>query len=749
MTSVPPKMGTAPGCAALTSSASRQLSGRKNSTFPYLLRVLLDQIDESEAFLAHPDEPFVRDVQLGQDDEGQQGERHEGVVEPAAGSRERLADRPGALRYFLVGLGGQESGDGEGQQGEILPGGYRHASPLFGDGAGGARHHLLGVAHHHQIVAVMGDGGGQSGGPVEAQAAHEARQVLPRLAVAFYHGDPGDIFLGVEPDKTFLHREFGISSFRLHVVLHDLYGAGAGRPVLFGRANVEGLFGDLASQLDSVECVVRVLEGGQLGHHASLLGHDLAGRDGERDVYVGQVSFEEDDVGAASGGDAADVPPHPEPLGGVEGSHLEGGYGADALLYGVAHHEVHVPLFDEGLGAAVVGDEQDVAGVQAQLGVGFYGGGDVVPGGAAPELGVHPLPETPHRVLGRGALVAAGDAARCVGGEAPVVGRPGEVPVGDLARAQSRIYLTVHLLVAEDHAGEVHHLSEGDHVLPPREGLGDLFGSDHRPGCLHLRRGGRHAGGHLHVSGQGCGTRFIDHEPQATQAEHVGDLVRVEEAAGGAQREDRPRELGDGDLAALDVAVAVEETRRYVASLRLDDPGLVPDRVARVGSHVRNSWALHGDAHVGQDLTRSNAHQRSAADDEGGGQISSGGRGQLPRHLVQRRPSELRHPKSFPREPLPTSPVAEQPEVVDESDAGNRVRQWLRPAGERLGGSPVCASPPFPSFRVTTARCSVLKFTVPPTLASSAWGLAGVQPSLSARTRWATAKAELAAGTPQ
>src|SRR5215211_4066717 len=89
------------------------------------------------------------------------------------------------------------------------------------------------------------------------------------------------------------------------------------------------------------------------------------------------------------------------------------------------------------------------------------------------------------------------------------------------------------------------------------------------------------------------------------------------------------------------------------------------------------------------------------------------------------------------------------PEVVDESDAGNRVRQWLRPAGERLGGSPVCASPPFPSFRVTTARCSVLKFTVPPTLASSAWGLAGVQPSLSARTRWATAKAELAAGTPQ
>src|SRR5215211_2131808 len=501
MTSVPPKMGTAPGCAALTSSASRQLSGRKNSTFPYLLRVLLDQIDESEAFLAHPDEPFVRDVQLGQDDEGQQGERHEGVVEPAAGSRERLADRFGTLRYFLVGLGGHESGDGESQQGEILPGGHCHASPLLGDGAGGARHHLLGVAHYHQVVTVMGDGGGQSGGPVEAQAAHEARQVLPRLAVAFYHGDPGDVFPGIEPDKTSLHRKFGISSFRLHVVLHDLYGASANRPVLTRRADVEGLFGDLALQLDGAQSVIRVLEGGQLGHHAPLLGDDPAGGDGERDVYIGQIPLEEDDVGAASGGDAAYVLPHPEPLRSIERSHLEGGDGADTLPYGVAHHEVHVLLLDEGLGAAVVGDEQDVAGVQAQLGVGLYGGGDVVPGGAAPELGVHALAQAPYSVLGRGALVAAGDAARRVGGEAPVVGGPGKVPVGYLARAQGGGDLTVHLLVAEDDAGEVHHLAQSDHVLPPREGLGDLFGSDYRPGRLHLRRGGGHAGGHLHVGG--------------------------------------------------------------------------------------------------------------------------------------------------------------------------------------------------------------------------------------------------------
>jgi hypothetical protein len=76
-----------------------------------------------------------------------------------------------------------------------------------------------------------------------------------------------------------------------------------------------------------------------------------------------------------------------------------------------------------------------VAGVQAHLRVRLYGRLDVVPGRAAPELRVHALTQTPHRVFRRRALVAARDAARGVGGEAPVVRGPGEVTVGDLAGA--------------------------------------------------------------------------------------------------------------------------------------------------------------------------------------------------------------------------------------------------------------------------------------------------------------------------
>src|SRR5215211_8257462 len=100
MTSVPPKMGRASGCAALISSASCQLPGRKNSnSVPPFFSALFDQVDKLEAALAHPHESLVRDAELGQHDEGQQRERHEGVVEPAAGPEERLAYRPGPRRH--------------------------------------------------------------------------------------------------------------------------------------------------------------------------------------------------------------------------------------------------------------------------------------------------------------------------------------------------------------------------------------------------------------------------------------------------------------------------------------------------------------------------------------------------------------------------------------------------------------------------------------------------------------------------
>lgn len=75
---------------------------------------MLEEVDEPIAALAHPDEPLVRDVQLGLHDERQERERHEGVVEPASRPDERLANSLRPLRDILLGLGGHETGDGQG-----------------------------------------------------------------------------------------------------------------------------------------------------------------------------------------------------------------------------------------------------------------------------------------------------------------------------------------------------------------------------------------------------------------------------------------------------------------------------------------------------------------------------------------------------------------------------------------------------------------------------------------------------------
>jgi hypothetical protein len=94
---------------------------------------LFDEVDEAEAALAHPDEPLVRDVELGVHDEGEQRERHEGVGEAATGPTERLADSLRPLCHLLVGLGGHEPGDGQGQQRELVPRGDGYSSPLIDD----------------------------------------------------------------------------------------------------------------------------------------------------------------------------------------------------------------------------------------------------------------------------------------------------------------------------------------------------------------------------------------------------------------------------------------------------------------------------------------------------------------------------------------------------------------------------------------------------------------------------------------
>jgi hypothetical protein len=129
-------------------------------------------------------------------------------------------------------------------------------------------------------VAVVGDGCGEGSRAFEAEADYEARQVLARLAVELYAADPGHVLFRIQAYQPVFDRQLHPLLFRLDVVLHDPDGPDSYPPVLGRRANLEGLLGDPVSQLDGAQGVVRVLEGGQLSYHASLFGHDLAGRYG-------------------------------------------------------------------------------------------------------------------------------------------------------------------------------------------------------------------------------------------------------------------------------------------------------------------------------------------------------------------------------------------------------------------------------------------------------------------------------------
>ncbi len=60
----------------------------------------------------------------------------------------------------------------------------------------------------------------------------------------------------------------------------------------------------------------------------------------------------------------------------------------------------------------------------------------------------------------------------------------------------------------------------------------------------------------------------------AVAAEHVGDLVRVGDHRGRAEREHEARELVEQQLGRLDVEVRVDEARHEEAPRRVD--GLAP-----------------------------------------------------------------------------------------------------------------------------------------------------------------------------
>ena len=104
-------------------------------------------------------------------------------------------------------------------------------------------------------------------------------------------------------------------------------------------------------------------------------------------------------------------------------------------------------------------------------------------------------------------------------------------------------------------------------------------------GCLQPGRRG-HAGGHLHEDVDGLAGRLVHHQAHAAQAENVGDLVRVDEHAGGAVRQHGADELGHRQHARFDVHVRVQQPGHQISPAGLDDLGVRADGVAGILANV-------------------------------------------------------------------------------------------------------------------------------------------------------------------
>ncbi|MNW51282.1 hypothetical protein D3C74_287650 [compost metagenome] len=302
----------------------------------------------------------------------------------------------------------------------------------------------------------------------------------------------------------------------------------------------------------------------------------------------------------------------------------------------MAHHKIHVPLIAQRFRTAVIGHEQHPARVQPMLRMCGDRLRHIMPGGAAAHLGIHAQTDALDHILGCNTLMIAGYAGGGVHRQSPVIRRPGEMPIHHPAGAQGRLNFPEHFTVSVDHTGEVHHFAQRDHILAPGVRLRYLFRSDGRAGCFKFRARRRHTGGDLHVGSQRCSAHLLQHQLNALQTEHVGNLMRVEEAARCPKRKHRPGKFGYGELRALNMAVSVQQSRSDVSSGCFDYPGAFADHVRDIFANIGDASALYRNGHPLQNFTRTDIDQLPPGNDQSGRQIATGGSHKL-RHTVRER----------------------------------------------------------------------------------------------------------------
>ena len=372
--------------------------------------------------------------------------------------------------------------------------------------------------------------------------------------------------------------------------------------------DIEVEFGQLNG---AAQALLKVFEAGARGrrgdrpHKGAVLGDKLARavhavRSGSERQVV-----EQQDVGALARGDGAAALRRAQ-VAMVEAEDVRGGERG----HGDGDHRVDAGLDRH---AAGVVDHADVEGVRGGAIVRGKAaatrergvpqdergeGGQVMAAGALAQHHVHAAGDLVERLLDARVLMVSDDARGGIGVEV-VAGRHGGVPV-HLAGYGLRTDrdATAGLLVSAVDAGQVHHLAQAEDgaAVLVHEGLhiggGDL-------GARLLVGQGRDAGGHHELDVERRALGVLDHEREAVETAHVGDLVAVGDGGGGAPGKRHAGVLGRADVGALDVQVAVDETGGEVTVAAINDALRLPSgngcvlAVAALEEHARDAAVLH------------------------------------------------------------------------------------------------------------------------------------------------------------
>ena len=261
-------------------------------------------------------------------------------------------------------------------------------------------------------------------------------------------------------------------------------------------------------------------------------------------------TVDDDEVGAPAGCDEAAVAKTEGACGRNRGGAIDGER-LDSRGNRRAYHVVEMTLF---------GDVERITIVRAERQIGRQPLGDdrhqsiqVLGDGALAHENVHALADLFERFLCACALMVGPNAGR-------------EITVQFLAAKQGRMAVDVPILegvelgeanrILMKDAREVHEFGKPDHLRMVAEGDQAL---DRQVGTSRLEMRRRHARGKLDADVHHRFQCRVQEKLDAFGAEHIGDLVRIADRRGDAERQDAAVELVRGDERGFDVQMRIDE----------------------------------------------------------------------------------------------------------------------------------------------------------------------------------------------